>query len=49
VHRLVYIVYAQHWLRGDTARDYRGWIICLLVTLVVSLLIWRFIETPARP
>jgi peptidoglycan/LPS O-acetylase OafA/YrhL len=48
VHQLVYFVYAQHWLRSGTAPDYGGWVICLLVTLVVSLLIWRFIETPAR-
>jgi peptidoglycan/LPS O-acetylase OafA/YrhL len=48
VHQLVYFVYAQHWLPGGTAPDYGGWIICLLVTLVVSLLIWRFIETPVR-
>ena len=28
--------------------DYRGWGLCIAVTLVISYLIWKFIETPMR-
>jgi peptidoglycan/LPS O-acetylase OafA/YrhL len=48
VHSTVYGVYASHWLPPGNVPDYRGWALCVAVTLVISYLIWKFIETPMR-
>src|SRR6185436_17691111 len=48
VHQIAYRFYALHWLPAGNAPDYGGWALCLAATLLISYLIWRFIETPAR-
>jgi peptidoglycan/LPS O-acetylase OafA/YrhL len=48
VHSGVYVVYVQHWMPAGSQPDYGGLLICLVVTLALSFVIWKFIETPAR-
>jgi peptidoglycan/LPS O-acetylase OafA/YrhL len=48
VHSTTYGFFARYWLLRGDGPDYGGWALCIAVTLVISFLIWKFIETPAR-
>lgn len=48
VHVSVYVFYARHFMPSESAPGPIGLAICIVVSLGIATLIWRFIETPAR-
>lgn len=48
LHLIVFKFYARHWMPSGVEPDYRGLALCILVTFVLSFLLWRLIEVPCR-
>ncbi len=48
VHMIVFGVYIRYWMAPGTEPDYVGFGLCIVVTLVLAFLIWKFIEAPVR-